>query len=496
MSPNYKRILLVHPLGASSEMAADDIARKANLMPPLGLACIAAYLERAGYQADILDFNADPAAAQRLPAYIRDRRPSIVGLSCTTASFLDGIQLASDIKTLRPETRVVFGGPHVSALGPPLLEQFTVMDASVIGEGEAVMADLMKAEGDLDAWASVQGLVYRRHGNVQFNGVRTAQLPLDELPFPAYEKLPGYPRRYTLPIFSYPKTPNASCISSRGCPYECSYCDRSVFGRTFRFNSPEYVYEHLSYLRRRFGIRHLNFYDDQFTLHRGRIAELMKKLIDRPLGMTFNCAARAEKLDLELLALMKQAGCWMISLGIETGDPELLSKHRKQGDLDMLRERIFEIKKSGIRVKGLVMLGLPGETESTIRKSMDYVLSLPLNDLNIAKFTPFPGTPLYQTIREQGQFDEQWEKMDCMHFLFIPKGIQRDRLQALFQLFYKSHFTRTRILFGYIAMLWKSPDSWLRFLKDIRSFLSFALSNRRWQTRNSDGNRIKIPPPI
>jgi anaerobic magnesium-protoporphyrin IX monomethyl ester cyclase len=481
-SVNYKRVLLVHPLGAGAELAEDDIARKANLMPPLGLACIAAYLERAGYQADILDFNADPAAARLLPAYIREHAPAFVGFSCTTASFLDGIRLATDVKKMQPATRAVFGGPHVSALGPPLLEKFPVMDAAVIGEGEAVMADLMKAEGDVNAWAQVKGLAYRTNGNVHFNGFRTEQIPLDDLPFPAYEKLPGYPERYTLPIFSYPKTPNASCISSRGCPFECSYCDRSVFGRTFRFNSPEYVYEHMSYLNQRFGIRHLNFYDDQFTLHRGRVEALMKKLIDRPLGMTFNCAARAEKLDPELLALMKQAGCWMISLGIETGDPELLSKHRKQSDLDLLRGKIREIKKAGIRVKGLVMLGLPGETEATIRKSMDYVLSLPLNDLNIAKFTPFPGTPLYAGIREQGEFDENWEKMDCMHFLFVPKGIARDRLQALFQEFYKGHFTRVRIMLGYVTMLWKSPDSWLRFLKSLGAFLSFAFSNRRWGT--------------
>ncbi|HBA86364.1 MAG TPA: B12-binding domain-containing radical SAM protein [Verrucomicrobia bacterium] len=481
-SLDYKRILLVHPLGAGAGMAASDIARKANLMPPLGLACIAAYLEREGFKADLLDFNADPDAARLLPEYLREHRPSLVGFSCTTASFLDGIRLAANIKTLQPETRTVFGGPHVSALGPALLEKFTDMEASVIGEGEAVMAELMKTEGDADAWASVKGLAYRQDGQVRFNGFRTEQLPLDDLPFPAYEKLPGYPDRYTLPIFSYPRTPNASCISSRGCPYECSYCDRSVFGRTFRFNSPGYVYEHMSYLRRRFGIRHLNFYDDQFTLHRGRVEELMKKLIDRPLGMTFNCAARAEKLDPALLALMKQAGAWMISLGIETGDPELLSQHRKQSDLSMLRDKIREIKRAGLRVKGLVMLGLPGETETSIRKSMDYVLSLPLNDLNIAKFTPFPGTPLYAGIHERGRFDENWEKMDCMHFLFVPEGIRLDRLQALFQEFYKRHFTRTRILLGYVAMLWQSPDSWLRFLKNLKAFLSFAFSNRRWGT--------------
>ncbi len=137
-------------------------------------------------------------------------------------------------------------------------------------------------------------------------------------PFPPTRSWPGFPHSYMLPIFNYPKTPNTSCISSRGCPYACSYCDRSVFRRSFRYNSATYLYEHLRYLRERFGIRHINFYDDQFTFNRQRVEEFTGMMIDRPLGMTFNCAVRAEHIDHELLTRMKSAGCWMMSLGIET----------------------------------------------------------------------------------------------------------------------------------------------------------------------------------
>jgi len=119
--------------------------------------------------------------------------------------------------------------------------------------------------------------------------------------------------------------------------------------------------------------------------------DFCRMVMDKPLGMTFNCAARAEHLDFELLQMMKAAGCWMISLGIETGDELLLAAHRQNVDLQMMRAKIDLIKKAGIRVKGLLMMGLPGETEASIKKSKAYVFSLPIDDFNLSKFTPFPG---------------------------------------------------------------------------------------------------------
>ena len=199
----------------------------------------------------------------------------------------------------------------------------------------------------------------------------------------------------------------------------------------------------------------------------------------RPLGMTFNCAVRAEHIDPDLLHAMKAAGCWMISLGIESGDQALLSQHRQNADLNMLAEKIRMIKKAGIRTKGLLMMGLPGETEESIKKSMQYVFGLPIDDFNLSKFTPFPGSPLYANIRRHGEFEEDWRKMDCMHFVFIPKGMNPQQMEAFFQKFYKTHFMRPKVLLGYAAMLWRSPDSWRRFILNAGRFISFARSNKR-----------------
>ena len=475
---NAKNILLIHPLGYRTEAAGKDISRLTNIMPPIGLASITAYLKREGIDAEIIDCYAKPNSNHLIRDYLLTKKPAFMGLSCTTSSFLDGIRITKITKTILPNIQVVFGGAHVSALKKRVLEDFHVIDFAIVGEGEQTLTKLVKCEGK--ETTSVEGLVYREPGEgVCFNGYRARGIDLDTLPFPAYDKLEGYPETYKLPIFNYPKAPNSSCISSRGCPYACSYCDRSVFQRSFRYNSAEYMYEHLRYLKERFGIRHINFYDDLFTLNRKRVEDFTLMLINRPLRMTFNCAARAEHIDLDLLRQMKAAGCWMISLGIETGDEKLLAQHRSNADLRLLADKIRLIKQAKIRTKGLLMMGLPGETESSVKKSMDYVFSLPIDDFNLAKFTPFPGSPIYKRVHELGEFDEDWEKMDCMHFQFIPKGMTKEQMEGLFQRFYKTHFLRFKVLWGYITMLWRSPDSSLRFVRNLVNFVKFARSNKR-----------------
>lgn len=475
---NKKKLLLIHPLGYKADQAKNDISRKANIMPPLGLASMAAYLEMQGISVDIIDCYAHPNYMRHVLDYLKTERPAFIGLSCTTSSFLDGTSIARLAKDVLPGIQTIFGGPHVSALREKVLEKFLEVDFAIVGEGEQTLGELITAQGNKSD--TIMGVVSRtQNGDIHFSGYRDHQIDLDTLPFPAYEKLRGFPEVYQLPIFNYPRTPNTSCISSRGCPYACSYCDRSVFRRSFRYNSAEYLYEHVLYLKERFGIRHINFYDDQFTFNRARVEKFCNLMITNAPCLTFNCAARAEHIDPNLLRLMQAAGCWMISLGIESGDEELLTQHRQNANLNMMAEKIRMIKKANIRVKGLLMMGLPGESEQSIKRSMKYVFSLPIDDINLAKFTPFPGSPLYQKIHDLGTFNEDWEKMDCMQFLFIPHGMTKGRLEKLFNKYYQSHFSRPRILLGYVAMLWKSPNSWLRFVKNFRHFISFALSNKR-----------------
>ena len=471
------RVLLVHPLGyAEGSRAGSDISRIASLTPPLGMAGIASYLEREGVGVEIVDCYAQPRNSE---AVIRDilvtKRPEVIGFSCVTSNFLDAVRLAGMAKALVPGIKTIVGGAHASALREKVLEGFPEMDFVAVGEGERTLLELVEGREP----AEVKGLVRRAEGGAVFNGYREDALVLDELPYPAYEKLAGFPHVYKLPIFNYPKAPNASCNTSRGCPYACSYCDRSVFRRSFRFNSAEYMYEHLKYLRDRFKVRHINFYDDQFTFNRKRIDAFTTMMSDRPLGLTFKCAVRAEHVDEELLRQMKAAGCWMVSLGIETGDPELLARHRQNPDLDMLAGKVRMMQRSGLRVKGLLMIGLPGESEASIRRSMAYVKGLRLDMFNLAKFTPFPGSPVYENIREQGEFEEDWPRMNCLEFLFIPKGMTREKLDELFIEFHKEYFKQPHILADYVKMAWRSPDSYRRFFLNLGDFIRFAVKGKK-----------------
>lgn len=474
----FDRILLVHPLGYRADAASSDIARLAGIMPPIGLASLAAWLETKGIEATIIDAYARPDA----PDLIRERlladRPAFMGMSCTTSGFLDAVRLSAVAKAILPGIQTVVGGAHVSALKTSALDGFPDIDFAVVGEGENTLAKLI--DGGWEQPAAIPGLVYReKDGAPRYTGPLTDLIELDTLPFPAYDKLPGYPDAYRLPIFNYPRAPNTSCVSSRGCPYACSYCDRSVFGRSFRFNSAEYMLAMVRNLHERFGVRHINFCDDQFTFHRKRVETFARGLAESGLGISFNCAARAEHLDEDLLRTMKAGGCWMISMGVETGDPELLARHRNHADLDRLHDCIAAIKRAGIRVKGLLMMGLPGETTDSIQRSMDYVFRLPIDDISLTKFPPFPGSPVYSGIHEHGDFTEDWERMDCMNFQFIPTGMTREQLEKLHQSFYRKHFLRPRIMWDYTTMIWRSPDSWRRFWTNAGSFLRFARNPRR-----------------
>ncbi|MCU0615389.1 MAG: radical SAM protein, partial [Desulfobacterales bacterium] len=252
------------------------------------------------------------------------------------------------------------------------------------------------------------------------------------------------------PLFSYIRSPGATMVTSRGCPYQCSYCDRSVYGRGYRYHSPQYIYEHMRYLRRRFGIRHINIYDDLFTMHRKRIENLCEILTSKPLGIRFNCAVRVGHADDQLLGMLKDAGALQISVGIESGDQDLLEVHKPGVYLDEVRDTIRRIQKKGLRAKGLFMMGLP----------------------NMSKFTPFPGAPVWKTIRDHGTLYNDWRKMNCLNFVFVPKGIDsKETLDQLYNRHVKKFYSDVGWRKKFRNRLWEHRGSILHFLKHLPTFL-------------------------
>lgn len=470
------KVLFVHPRGSNWLGGMKDISSIFNVMPPHGMMSIAAYLEERGITTDFLDCYATPLPHDLLVSEILRRAPDVVGFSCTTSSFLEGYRIAELVKEKAPNLPLVFGGAHACSVGPQLLDRFPAIDYLVIGEGEVTFHELVA--GGVRNAETIPGVGFRKEGRGTLSAVREHIADLDTLPFPAYHRLPGFPNRYNLPLFSYPKSPNTSIISSRGCPYQCSYCDRSVFSRGFRFNSPEYIVEHMRFLHRDFGIRHVFFYDDLFTFDRNRVARFCELLAKKRVPVTYNCIARLEHVDTELVGLLKSSGCWQVNFGIESGDPEVLKQHRKYYGLDEVGKKLLMVRRAGMRVKGLFMIGLPAETELSIRRTIDYALTLPLDEINVTKFTPFPGAPVFRTIREHGEFTENWPAMNCLNFVFVPRGMTKEQLEGLYNEFIRRFYHRLPIRWGYTKMVWKSPHSVAKVLRNLPEILKFGLKQK------------------
>jgi radical SAM superfamily enzyme YgiQ (UPF0313 family) len=470
-SQKKKRIVLVHPRGFNWFPGKRDITDIANRMVPQGLLSIAAYLTQKGHDVFVYDCLGPeaPLDPQKQARAILAYQPQIVGFSATTSSFPDAAGLAQTLKDHSPETITLCGGVHVSALEGQLLRDYPAFDFLIAGEGEETMTELAAGLNP----AEIKGLIWRSEEAIIVNEPRPKIPDLDFLPFPAYEKLKGFPDDYHLPLFSYINTPGATMITSRGCMYQCSYCDRSVFKKGFRYNSSDYIYEHMEYLRVKFGARHINIYDDLFTADRRRIVELCEKLSRHPLGIHFNCAVRVGYTDDDLLNMLKGAGGLMVSLGIESADPEMLSRHKSGISLDDVRQTVQRIQNAGLRAKGLFMMGLPGETEESIKRTSDFIISLGLDDMNMAKFTPFPGAPLWAAIKDEGTFNEDWRLMNCLNFVFVPKGIaSRERLDQLYNEHVKRFYSDKGWRNKFRKRIWQHRKSLMYLLRHLPSFWS------------------------
>jgi anaerobic magnesium-protoporphyrin IX monomethyl ester cyclase len=280
-------------------------------------------------------------------------------------------------------------------------------------------------------------------------------------------------------------------ITSRGCTYACSYCDRTVFERHYAYNSPEYVHDHMRHLRDHFGVRHITFYDDLFTANRRRVLGLCELLCRRPLGMEFNCAIRVGHTDDEVLSSLKRAGCFQVSVGIESAAPELLARHKCGVSPEAVRDTVQRVRAVGLRVKGLFIFGLPGETPATVRATSDFIDSSAFDEINISKFSPFHGAPLWEECvsGSEGSFHHDWRLLNCLHFTYVPKAFySRKEMDYLYNKcidrFYRGrHFQQL-----FVERLWQHRWSLWHVLRHLIPFLgaSMEFKPRKRQERLSD----------
>ena len=463
------RITLVHPAGFNFVPGQPDFSVLANRMPPIGIMQLASWLEKHGHAVELHDCLGPyaPSGIEANAALVLATNPDMVGFSATTSGFMDGFDMAAAIKRQRPEVKIIFGAVHVSSIGGPILDQFPEIDYLCIGEGEGCLLDLANGK----ALPEIDNLVYRNaSGKTVCNPRRQRILDLDELPFPAYEKLAGFPHAYHLPLFCYAKNYGATMITSRGCPYTCSFCDRTVFERLYKTNSAQYTYDHMKYLRDQFGVYHINFYDDLFTAHKKRVTELCELLIEKPLGMNFNCAIRTGHTSAEMLAMLKKAGALMVSMGIESADPVMMERHKAGVTLPEVKKTVELIHAAGLRAKGLFIFGLPGETPETLKETSDFIMSLDLDEMNMTKFSPMYGAPIWDECvhGESGEFIEDWRLMNCLNFVYKPIGFaSREEMDALYNWHIRRYYNSKGYHRRFAKRLWQHRHSLWHVLKHL-----------------------------
>lgn len=442
-----------------------------SLVPNLGLLMLAASARGAGHEPRVLDAGASGLSQEEFVRRAVAFAPAVVGLTTTTLEVGAAARVAAELKIALPGVLILLGGPHVSAAPDETMQRFPAFDIAVLGEGEATLTELlavMAAGGDI---AAVTGMVIRHGEALRHTGVRPYIADLDQLPLPAWDLLEGFPRHFSPPAFKTRKLPAASLVTSRGCPNRCIFCDRSVFGSSCHGYSADYVIRMILELYHRYGVREIAFEDDTFVTFKGRLVEICQRLIALKLDLSWSCLGRVNQVTAETLALMKQAGCWQISFGIESGSQEILKTIRKNVTIEQIRQAMVLCHRAGILSKGFFIVGHPGETKETLRATIDLALELPLNDISVNMLTPFPGTELYERAAEFGIFDPDWAKMNMLNTVFVPHGLQEEDLALAQKELLRRFYLRPRVVANYLGRLAHNPALCGSLLRGFGAFL-------------------------
>jgi radical SAM superfamily enzyme YgiQ (UPF0313 family) len=317
-------------------------------------------------------------------ATVARHRPDVLGLTAMTPV---ADVAARAVEIARPYVKhIVMGGPHPTAMGASIFSEIPQLDASVIGEGEPVILPLLK-------WWKDGGT-----GDPP-PGVRTPDAPFvsasppnpSTLPLPARDLLPNHAYRY---LFAT-RRGFATMISSRGCPFRCSFCDKSVGGSKWRARSPREVVDEMELLEQQFGVGFINFYDDNFTLNRKRVIGICQEIIRRRLRVEWKCEGRVDSVDLEMLSLMRRAGCRVVAYGVESANPDTLSLLRKDISIEQSVSAFAQTRAAGLRTLAYMILGAPGEDAAAVRNSIQFCRAIEADYVQFSTLSAMPGTPLF-----------------------------------------------------------------------------------------------------
>ena len=448
------------------------LARAANTLPSLGILYLAAVLRKEGYSVSVIETSSLGLSIKELLEEIT-KKPNYnyIGISATTLSIFNASVLAEEIKKIDNKIKIIVGGPHITAVPEETLKLFRSFDIAVIGEGEETMRELINFLEQGRKISDVSGIVFRQGDSIVRTDTRVFLDDLDKLPFPAWDLLAAFPNKYHPPPFRFKRLPAVYIVTTRGCPYKCIFCDRSVFGNKCRGHSAEYIIELLEYLYNKFGIREILIEDDTFVTFKSRLIKICEGIINRDIKISWSCLGRADAITPEILSLMKKAGCWSISYGIETGDPEVMKFIGKNITLDKIEQAVKWTKEAGLLSKGFFILGHPTDNQETINKTVGFALSIPLDDISVSMMTPFPGSSLHDIASQYGEFEDNWRKMNELDVVFVPKGLTKYDLQRYSKEMFRRFYLRPRIMLNYMKRVIENPGSLPYYLKGFAAFL-------------------------
>jgi anaerobic magnesium-protoporphyrin IX monomethyl ester cyclase len=402
-------------------------------LPPIGLAYVAASLEKAGFQVEMLDNYVLNKPIDEIKQTIRRLNPEIVGITCSSATYNQCVETAKVVKETLPSCKVVVGGWHPSYV-PESMLQHPEVDYVVMGEGEHTMVALAThiAKSEEDEVATIPGLAYRRKDRMVTNPQRFIS-DLDEVPFPARHLLPMHLYDRTIEFLRAKPVDTVNVV--RGCPYNCAYCEtRKLWGRTCRAFSPIRVVAELEHMISNYGTKGVYFVGDNFTIRKKETAEICELLKKQKLDLEWVCDTRVDLVSRDLLRTMKAAGCRTIWFGVESGSPRILKRLNKGITLEQALQAFELCKEEGLQTSCSFILGIPGETVRDMEATFKFAKKLNPDWCQFNIFIACPGSGLYDEVLKKHLYDRQegfllfvkTEEFDYQSLLKIQRRFQSD----------------------------------------------------------------------
>jgi anaerobic magnesium-protoporphyrin IX monomethyl ester cyclase len=386
-----------------------------NLEMPLGMGYIASSLINSGHEVAAKDFEVEHFSKEELSAVIARFRPQAVGISFRTASYASAVECAKILRSISPDIAIICGGHHSTVFSADVIKDLNCSYV-VRGEGEETIVSLAEALQNKTGLDKVEGISYKKDDSIFHNKDRNQIQSLDRLSFPAWHLLPM--SKYSI----------HSLITSRGCPFSCIYCDKSISTRQVRYRSAANVYEEISSLGKTYGYKSFYFVDDFLLQNKKRLYELFDRIT--PMGLKWRCQSRADAIDEELVKKAGSAGCQSIIFGLETGDEEELKFIRKGNSIAESRKAVELAAQAGINVRANFMLGFPISTEKSVMSTITFAASLPIDNCRFFLVTPLPNTELWDYTYKNGLIDKDtdWKAFDLYSSSYRIPNISADDL--------------------------------------------------------------------